>query len=121
MSRLIDAVKECQLNRRFTKLPSLDFAQFGESFIRTKVNADYTQYRFEARFGKEIGIRDEYIDATKSNILLEVKKTVQHSIADEIFGEFRQPLLNLRQKAYASGDLESATIINKILDDMFKI
>lgn len=61
----------------------------------------------------------EYIDLTKSNILLEVKKTVQHSIVDEIFGEFRRSLLNLRQKAYASDDLESVTIINKILDDMF--
>lgn len=121
MSRLIDAVKECQLNSRFTKGTPLDFAQFEEGFIRTKVGTDYTQYRFEARFGQVIGIRDEHIVAAKSDILLEVKKSVQHSIANEIFGEFRQPLLNLRKNAYASGDMESAAIVNQILDDMFKI
>lgn len=121
MSKLIDAIKECQLNRRSTKIPPLDFAQFEEGYIQTRIGIDYTQYRFEARFGLTVDICDDFSGITKGDVLLEVKKSVQHSVANEIFGEFRQPLLKLRKMAYASGDLESAAIVNKILDDMFKI
>lgn len=118
MSKLIDEIRKFQQNA--TRPANMEMASFrGDlTYLRT---VGTKQYHFEARLGASVDIDEDLQGFSDSDVFTEVLKTVRHRVAEEIFGEFRQPLLKLRQRAAARGDRESLELVDGILDGMFKI
>jgi len=50
-----------------------------------------------------------------------VEETVRRQIAEEVFGEFRKPLLQARLAAFTSKPQEAVSIIDDIFDRMFGV
>lgn len=114
MSKLIEAIRAVKTG----KLSPLRTVTFNETRSFSLGTATSTEYEFTAKVSVKMSLCDPetYPDALKETL-----KSVQHRVADEVFGEYRLPLLELRTKAYASGDLDSASIIDGILDSTFKV
>ena len=78
-----------------------------------------TVYRVEVRLGAQVIVSDSQKLASDSDFI--IKATVYRPLAEEIFGEFRQPLIDA-DFAIAQGKyLEASKLIHGILDSMFKV
>jgi hypothetical protein len=120
MSKLIDEVRNFQFDVRTpTQVESANFRQ-GWDTLRVS-GAETRRYRFEARLGCTVDIDEDLVSLTEADAIGEVQKSTQRLIAEQIFGEFRQPLLKLRQRAAAHGDKEALHQVDLILDGMFKV
>jgi hypothetical protein len=76
-------------------------------------------YRVEARLGAQVVVTPELLRlADTTNI---IKDKVYRPLAEEVFGEFRQPLLDA-DFAMFQGEYELASkLIREVLDTMFKV
>ena len=118
MSKLFDHLQATDTgNRKHVQRPlkmvtgSMDVYQ--ESLYFSKV------YRVEARLGAQVVVTPELLRlADTTNI---IKDKVYRPLAEEIFGEFRQPLLDA-DFAMFQGEYELASkLIREVLDTMFRV
>ena len=81
---------------------------------------DYnTVYRVDVRLGAQVIVSQADKQAVGSEFL--IKQKVYRPLAEEIFGEFRQPLIDA-DFAIAQGDYgEASNLINEVLNSMFKV
>lgn len=79
----------------------------------------YREYRVHATIGANFLLRESLLE-DGSVYHYGVNKTKQ-KLVEELFGEFRQPLLDLAHKALTKGEHELAKDVDKILDQMFKV
>jgi hypothetical protein len=76
-------------------------------------------YRVEARLGAQVVVTPELLQLADSNKY--IKDKVYRPLAEEVFGEFRQPLIDA-DFAIFQGDYELASkLIREVLDTMFKV
>ena len=89
------------------------------STIDLRVGGYATVYRVEARLGSQVAVSDETKEAINWEKLM--KDKVYRPLAEEVFGEFRQPLLEA-DLAIAQGDIDKASkLIHGVLYSMFKV
>lgn len=119
MSRLLDHLKiiDTQERKYLPKPLKMVDAKFHVEDWYLQEQA--TVYRVEARLGAQVVVSD----ATKvsGNFYETIKAGVYRPLAEEVFGEFRQPLLDA-EFAILQGEYEKASkLINSVLDSMFKV
>lgn len=121
MSKVIEAIKEVQLNKLAKKVP-INYASFEECWDTDRsYGRDLKTYAFRAVLGTKIELSEDFIVMSKGEILTECLKSTRHLVAEEIFGEFRAPLLSIRLRAASRGDYETVKEVETILDSMFKV
>jgi len=78
-----------------------------------------TVYRVEARLGAQVVVSEAEKLGMNPDFIIKAK--VYRPLAEEIFGEFRQPLIDA-DFAIAQGDYrEASKLIHSVLDSMFKV
>jgi hypothetical protein len=118
MSKIIDNIRSYPSGRHAVAEP-LEFISFNETFSPFKGIG--TVYELEAIVKARVDIcgPETYTDAP--NVYTEAIKSVKQQIAEEIFGEFRKPLLALRTNMLKRGDRDSSKLVEDMLESMFKI
>ena len=113
MSKLIDAVKAIKTGK-VSPMATLVCTEAWKPITNNMAQ----EYEFSAKFVCRVDLHDPetFPDALKGAF-----NSAKQMIAEEVFGEFRMPLLQLRQRAYASGDKESLEYVERILNSMFKV
>ncbi len=121
MSKLINSIKEVQLNKAVKTVP-IDYASFKEHWDTDRAYGhEIKTYALQATLGIKVEIDDDFTGMSRSEILTECLHSTRHLIAEEVFGEFRKPLLGIRLRAASRGDLDSVKDIDAVLDSMFKV
>jgi len=119
MSRLLDYIKVTATDqRKFIQKP-LSLVDVTHSTQETYYPDVATMYRVEARLGSQIMVTDQMkIDYGWEKI---ITRKVYEPLAESVFGEFRQPLLNARL-ALLQGETDVAIkLVEEVLDGMFKV
>ncbi len=80
----------------------------------------YKEYRVSAKFSTNFFIDECLLDSNREVHALAVKRS-KESIINEVFGEFKQPLLGLRQKLMQRGAYDLADDVTTIMDQMFSV
>jgi hypothetical protein len=103
LAKLIRAEKTTRRVPQFSAL-LLDVASVDSYFSSSGLPGQYyTEYNIGLKLGYRQLISDEVIQQHKGNVLKEVERSGQRHIVEAIFGEFRQPLYQLRLALYESG------------------
>jgi hypothetical protein len=103
LAKLIRAEKTTRRVPQFSAL-LLDVAKVDSDFNSSDLPGQYyTEYNIGLKLGYRQLISDEVIRQHRDNILKEVERRGQQHIVEAVFGEFRQPLYQLRIALYESG------------------
>lgn len=103
LAKLIKAEKSTRRVPQFSAL-LLDVAKVDSDFSSTGLPGEYyTEYNIGLKLGYRQLISDVVIQQHKDNILKEVEQRGQQAIIEAVFGEFRQPIYQLRIALYESG------------------
>ena len=119
MSKLLDYIKVTSTEqRKFVQKP-LSLVDVHHSVQESYYPDIATMYRVEARLGSQLMVTDSMKAAYGWEQVLAHK--VYMPLANSIFGEFRQPLLDA-DLAIAQGEYDTASeLIRQVLDSMFKV
>jgi hypothetical protein len=119
MSKLLDYLQVHSTGERRHVPPPLKMVTSQHSSYDLRVGGYATVYRVEARLGAQVTVSDETKQAIDWETLMRDK--VYRPLAEEVFGEFREPLLEA-DLAITQGDTDKASkLIHNILDSMFKV
>jgi hypothetical protein len=78
------------------------------------------QVSFEAIFGSRYYISEE-LTYGKSEVLAHTLKEVKLNVIEEIFGEFRKPLRELRHHLYDNNVPEALNVLTNLESQMFNV
>jgi hypothetical protein len=119
MSKLLDYIKVTSTEqRKFVQKP-LQLVDVKHDIQESYYPDIATMYRVEARLGSQIMVTDSMKATYGWEQVLAHKVYVP--LANSIFGEFRQPLLDA-DLAIAQGEYDTASqLIREVLDTMFKV
>lgn len=120
MSKLVDNIRAYQTGVRGVRPEPLDFVQVEDSYTRISAWGT-TVYSIHTTIGADVEIRDNLGHYASGEDIELVKTAVARQVAEEIFGEYRKPLLELYKRALVHGDRSSGDIVNQIMDSMFKV
>jgi hypothetical protein len=116
MSKLTDQLKTFITNKRH---PVMDTVSFSIEFKDDGYTFD-REVRFTATFGSVYRIREnialEFVD---QNSTTEAIKHVKNALIQEVFGEFRTPIHQLRHAIYNDDKHRALEILSKIESTMF--
>lgn len=119
MSKLLEHLQVHVTGERRHISPPLKMVTSEYSSYDLRVGGYATVYRVEARLGAQVAVSDETKQAIDWQKLL--KDKVYRPLAEQVFGEFREPLLQA-DLAIAQGDTDKASkLINEVLYSMFKV
>lgn len=119
MSKLFEHLQAYQTRERTHRPQPLKMVTSELSSFDLRTGGYATVYRVEARLGAQVAVTDETREAVNWEKLL--KQKVYRPLAEEIFGEFRQPLLEA-DLAVAQGDVDKASaLIRAVLNSMFEV
>ena len=119
MSKLLEHLQAYQTNERTYKPQPLKMVDSKFSSFDLRTGGYATVYRVEVRLGAQVAVSDQTKEAVGWEKLL--KSKVYRPLAEEVFGEFRQPLLEA-DLAVAQGDVDKASaLIRAVLDSMFHV
>jgi len=120
MSKLFDYIQAYQARERAIPQPPLKMVELTQDTYDLRIGGgEATVYRIEARLGAQVAITDESRVAIEWEKLFKAK--VYRPLAEEVFGEFRQPLLNA-DLAILQGDyVKASKLIGEVLDSMFRV
>lgn len=76
-------------------------------------------YRVEARLGAQVVVTPEL--QTRDDFTTMLKDKVYRPLAEEIFGEFRQPLIEADFAIFEGEPEKASKLIREVLDKMFKL
>ena len=119
MSKLLDYIKitatqERRLLPKPLKMVEIKYISENYNVIESAI-----VHRVEARLGVQVAITDEMKQQDDWERI--VKYKVYAPLAETIFGEFRQPLLEA-DLAMLEGDVDTASrLIREVLDSMFNV
>lgn len=103
LAKLIRAEKTTRRVPQFSAL-LLDVASVDSDFSSSDLPGQYyTEYNIGLKLGYRQLISDVVIQQHKGNVLKEVERRGQRHIVEAVFGEFRQPIYQLRLALYESG------------------
>lgn len=119
MSKLLDYIKVTATEqRKFVQKP-LQLVDVTHSVQESYYPDIATMYRVEARLGSQLMVTDSMKAQYGWEQVLAHKVYVP--LANSVFGEFRQPLLDA-DLAIAQGEYDTASqLIREVLDTMFKV
>jgi hypothetical protein len=125
MSELARLIKAEKTNRRVPQFSTLllDLASVSSDFSTGGLPGDYyTEYNIGVKLGYRQLISDAAIQQHKGNILKEVERRGQQAIVEAVFGEFREPLYQLRIALYESGirDSRAMELLDKLEHQLLK-
>ena len=114
MSKLAHALQFNQAGR--IPKQSLDFldAEFSTGNL-----AYDKEYKLTARLQARAVLTQEALDDSAFDIIEKTKQHLQRSIIEEVFGEFRSPMHELRKALYDQDCYQATEILNKLHDQMF--
>ena len=119
MSKLFDHLQAYQTRERTYKPQPLKMVTSEFSSFDLRTGGYATVYRVEARLGAQVAVTDETREAVNWEKLM--KDKIYRPLAEEVFGEFRQPLLEA-DLAIAQGDVDKASaLIRAVLNSMFEV
>jgi hypothetical protein len=117
MSKLIEQIRAYQTDYRVPLMEPLSLEQTYDTY---RVGGDEgIVYNIKATLGTQVIIKESALYNDKESVMANSKKHVAAKIADEVFGEFRAPLLKLR--IICGHNQEGIKIVNDMLDSMFKV
>lgn len=119
MSRLFDYIKAYETRDRMHIPQPLKMVDFNQESYTIKYGGAATIYRFEARLGAQVAVSDETKEAVDWDVIM--KSKVYRPLAEEVFGEFRQPLIEAELAAYQGRPEEVVKLIRGVLDSMFRV
>lgn len=104
MSKLIEVLRLQETGNRFAELGTVAVTkQEDYNYFRT---TDIFEYRVTATVGVDLRVRPEQLAFAREN--------AEHCIREEVFGEYRKLLCNIRQTAY-NRDFE---MVNKLVSEI---
>jgi hypothetical protein len=120
MSKLFDYLQTADTGERRIQQKPL-------KMVTGKVNAHETYlhdsiakvYRVEARLGAQVVVTPELLQAVDFTTI--IKDKVYRPLAEEIFGEFREPLLDADLAIFQGEPEKASQLIREVLDKMFKV
>jgi hypothetical protein len=119
MSKLLDYIKVTATEQRKYVQKPLQMVDVRHDVQETYYPDIATMYRVEARLGSQIMVTDSMKATYGWEQVLAHKVYVP--LANSVFGEFRQPLLDA-DLAIAQGEYDKASqLIREVLDTMFKV
>ena len=116
MSRLSKAISETYTGEVRAARNNLKYVEVNSSITDAKVTFD-RHYVFDivAKFGAH-GIISDSVDGSHS----EVVKNVRRTVVEEVFGEFRPLINDLRIAMYRQDDYQARAILDKLEYQMFQ-
>lgn len=122
MSKLVDNIRAYQTDKRVAYTPTISTLSLEEEWNpRELAMISGGTYKLKAALGVDVTISDELIQYDTDVAVNMALEHVRHQIANQVFGEFRQPLLDLRTRFAQQGDFKGANMVADILDTMFKV
>ncbi len=119
MSKLLEYIKVTSTEQRKYVQKPLQLVDVRHSVEESYYPEVATMYRVEARLGSQLMVTDSMKAAYGWEQILAHK--VYIPLANSIFGEFRQPLLDA-DLAIAQGEYDTASqLIREVLDSMFRV
>ena len=119
MSKLFEHLQAYQTRERTYKPQPLKMVTSELSSFDLRTGGYATVYRVEVRLGAQVAVADETREAISWEKLL--KQKVYRPLAEEVFGEFRQPLIEAELAAYQGRPEEVVKLIRGVLDSMFEV
>lgn len=110
-------------------IKNLQFYQTGQ-YVRVQEPFSFQEYTGEYQYIEDMSVYElsSTIDAraairpgTSAEELNYIKRNLAESLNEHVHGGYKLPLLDLRRHLYSRGDVESATMVGKIIDEMFKV
>lgn len=117
MSRLFDHIRAYQTGKRVNIPQPLKMVDFSQDTYDMRISAA-TVYRFDARLGAQFSVSDAAKEAVDWELIM--KQNVYRPLAEEIFGEFREPLIEAEFAIRQGRDEDAVKLIRGVLDSMFK-
>lgn len=81
------------------------------------VGYSYDEYRFDARFGLRHTLNDSLELKDKELILRHIKEDVLRKVCNELYGDIREKLYELRVKLYEKNLIVLANDVSKIIEE----
>ena len=78
-----------------------------------------TEYKLTARLQAKAVLTQEALEDSTLDIIQQTKQQLQRLIVEEVFGEFRDLLHDLRKALYNQDCRQATTILNKLHNQMF--
>ena len=122
MSKLVDNIREYQTGKRIAYKPTISTLSLEEEWSpRDLTLVSGSIYRLKVALGVDVIISDELLEHDPDAAVRMALEHVRHQVANHVFGEFRQPLLDLRTRFAQQSDYKGADMVADILDTMFKV
>ena len=118
MSKVIEHIEVRVSGKEYPNFKPLNYVDAEQQYFSIKYS-NYVEYRVIATFGASIRVGPEELKSVTSEQILKAK--VYRPLAEEIFGEYRMPLLEADRAAYEGDFRKVSEIIHKVLDSMFKV
>ena len=122
MSKLVDNIRAYQTDKRVAYTPTISTLSLEEEWNpRELAMISGSTYKLKVALGVDVTLSDELLEYDQGVAVNMALEHVRHQIANQVFGEFRQPLLDLRTRLAQQGDFKCANMVADILDTMFKV
>jgi hypothetical protein len=120
MSRLFDYLQNTDTGERRHQPKPLKMVTGKISAHETSLHDSIAKvYRVEARLGAQVVITPELLETVDFTTI--IKDKVYRPLAEEIFGEFRQPLIEADLAIFQGEPEKASKLIREVLDKMFKV
>jgi hypothetical protein len=120
MSQLFDHLQVTDTGERRHQLKPLKMVTgkltAHESYLQDSIAKIY---RVEARLGAQVVVTPEL--QASVNLTHIIKDKVYRPLAEEIFGEFRQPLIDADFAIFEGEPEKASKLIREVLDKMFRV
>ena len=121
MSRLLDHLQVTDTGERRHQLKPLRMVtgklNAYESYLHDSIAKIY---RVEAHLGAQVVVTPE-LQQDSVNLTHILKDKVYRPLAEEIFGEFRQPLIDADFAIFEGEPEKASKLIREVLDKMFRV
>lgn len=109
--------KHLQVQRTGVKKREYETFSINEGIQGTSmVGASYEEYRFDAVFGARHLLNDVACHKDKVLLLDLIKENVLRKVCNELYGDIREDLYELRIKLYEKNLITLANDVSKIID-----
>lgn len=119
MSRLLDYIKVTATEQRKYIQKPLSLVDVTHNHSKSYYPDMATMYRVEARLGSQVIVSDDMKAQYGWETILTRK--VYEPLAESVFGEFRQPLLDARIAIMQGDTHEANKLIDGVLEGMFRV
>ena len=116
MNPVIEQLTRVRTNKQYN-IP--EPFKFTEAYIpATLANGYLTEYRFGCTFEVIKRISEDAIINSKADVMILVRDSVRGEITDAVYGKYIKQLYQLRTKCYTLNQLDLATEVEKIINDI---